>query len=79
MTIENDIREGLQHLISLSYDTGYLSAKMESDSKNITDTDRHAQKELIDTRNKVKIGLLGLIDEYCGIKSSNGYKNYEKL
>jgi hypothetical protein len=62
--LAEEIREGIQHLISLSYDTGYLSAKMESNPERITDADRHAQKELIDTRLKVKIGLLGLIEEY---------------
>jgi hypothetical protein len=69
--IQNDIREGIQHLIELSYDTGYLSAKMEGNPSGITDLDRHAQKELIDTRNRVKIELLGLINDYISVLQAN--------
>ena len=62
--LANEIREGIANLISLSYDSGYLSAKMESNPLEITDEDRKTQKELIDTRTRVKIALLGLIEEY---------------
>jgi hypothetical protein len=64
MNLNDEISNGLQHLIDASYDTGYLSAKMESNPKQVTDNDREFQKELIATRYRIKIALLGLIEEY---------------
>jgi hypothetical protein len=61
--LAEEIREGLQHLIELSYETGHLSAKMEV-SPMYAYQNREHQKELIDTRNRTKIALLGLIEEY---------------
>lgn len=61
--LADEIRAGLQHLIELSYETGHLSAKMEV-SPIYAYQNRERQKELINTRNRVKIQVLGLIEEY---------------
>ena len=67
--MENEIREGIQHLIELAYETGYISAQMEANPPAIDAPEREAQKKLIETRNRVKIQLLGLIDEYARVKA----------
>ena len=60
MTIANDIdliRQTVNSLVELSYETGYYAGKAESGEA----IDVQLQKQVIDTRNRVKIALLGLI------------------
>ncbi len=65
MKIDEEIRTGIRYLIELTYNSGYLSAQLEADPPAIDAPEREVLKQLIDARNRVKIQVFGLIDEYA--------------